>query len=582
MRIRCPLPCLLVFLWLLVVPTALSQEAGVVEETGKEGEEKERRPFQVSDVIHPTVAKLPTPEFNDRIVSLRMAISTSSEEAEKHVLQGMALIHAAWDYEAYRHFCAAAEIDPDCVMAYWGIVLSLASPNHEFLPQRVAAIDRMLTLVEALGTKLPSVEQDYAIAVAQLYSSEPGAAAKSLERILEKYPRNLQAGLLATFLQRDGYTEFGDALYGQEQAIKKMKVFRDAHPDNLSVLSFWAMLHSEAPDADEDLRNNVLPYVRKMVRLVPDFAPYQHLLGHFEWRCGNHQLAQEAFERSSELYAAYMEENKVSFHDCDGWVRSRMYLAVSLHSRGEIKKAIAVATQVSKLQVDPDRLGSPGANLVLWEGKNLTARLYMARGAGGDFDLAIAALPPKKEVMRYKDRTLSIFFLEGLRQYAACRKALMEGKLDDARLIREAMAVTGSTLMGLQANAMRSSSISEYLRATRTLEVYALELRGFIALHGDQSQRGSAYNWFQSAVDKQVRPAMLVPPGVMYPLERRVGDFHLSAGEPLKAAESFQEALKRRPNDLTCLLGYHSALLKLGKGAAAAEIQKQIDLVRGK
>ena len=240
MRIRCSLPLLWASLWLLVVPMALSQEAEEVNPPEK------ARPFQVSDVIHPTVAKLPVPEFNDRLVALRMAISTSSEEAEKHVLQGMALIHAAWDYEAYRHFCAAAELDPDCVMAYWGIVLSLASPNHEFLQQRVAAIDRMLTLVEAWGTKLPSVEQDYAIAVAQLYSSEPSAAAKSLERILEKYPRNLQAGLLSTFLQRDGYTEFGDTLYGQEQAIKKMKVYRDAHPDNLSVLSFWDAAYRDA------------------------------------------------------------------------------------------------------------------------------------------------------------------------------------------------------------------------------------------------------------------------------------------------------------------------------------------------
>jgi hypothetical protein len=114
------------------------------------------------------------------------------------------------------------------------------------------------------------------------------------------------------------------------------------------------------------------------------------------------------------------------------------------------------------------------------------------------------------------------------------------------------------------------------------LEVYALELRGFIALHGDKSQRGSAYNWFQSAVDKQIRPAMLVPPVIMYPLELRVADFHLRSGEALKAAESYQAALKRRPNDLACLLGYQSALLKLDRKANAEAIQKQIDLVRGK
>jgi len=545
-----------------------------------------KKAFKVGDVIHPTVAKMPVPQFNDRIVALRMPITTSSEDAEKHVLQGMALLHAAWDFEAYRHFCAAAQLDPDCVMAYWGITLSLAAPNHEFINERMAAINRMLDLVEAYENdpkrELPLIEQEYVIAVAQLFSSEPGASAKTLERILETYPRNLQAGLLATFLQRDGYTEFGDMLWGQEEAIRKMKLYLAEHPDNLSVLSFWAMLHAEAPDADVDLRENVLPYVRKMVRMVPDFPPYQHLLGHFEWRCGNHQLAQEAFERSSELYAAYMEKNKVSFHDCEGWVRSRLYLASALYSRGEIKKAIAVANQVAKLQVDGERLGSPGANLVMWEARTLPTRLLLARGAGGDFDAAMAALPGKDDKQLFKERTLSIFYLEGLRQYAAARKALLDGNVDNARLIREAFAVTGSTLMERQGNASRSSSMSEYFRAVKALEVYALELRGLIALQGDESQRGSAFNWFRSACDKQMVPTMLVPPSVVYPMELRLGDFHLRAGDPLKAAESFQEALKRCPNDLAGLLGYHSALLKLARSADAERIQKQIDLVRGK
>lgn len=575
-------PAVLLIVFGLMIQPGLSAPEDEAKPEGSVEEAPPQKRFKVGDVIHPVVARMPLPAFNDRIVALRMPISTKSEESEKHVLQGMALIHAGWDFEAYRHFCAAAQIDPDCVMAYWGITLSLAAPSHEFISQRSAAIDRMLALVGALGDKLPMIEQEYVIAVAQLFSDEPGASAKTLDGILEKYPRNLQAGLLATFLQRDGYTEFGDALYGQEQAIAKMKKYLDAHPDNLSVLSFWAMLHAEAPDAEGDLRVNVLPNVRKMVRLVPDFAPYQHLLGHFEWRVGNHRLAQEAFERSSELYAAYMEKNKVDFHDCDGWVRSRLYLAAAIYSRGEIKKAITVAKELSGLQVDEKRLRSTGANLVVWEGRTLPTRLYMARGAGGDFAQAKASLPGRDSKQLFKDRTLSIYYLEGLRQYAEGRKLLLEGNVDDARLVREAMGVTGKTLMGLRGNALRRSSMSEYFRAVKTLEVYALELRGLLALHGDRAQRGSAYNWFRSAVDKQIRPSMLLPPAIVYPMELRVADFYLRSGRPKEAAETYQEALARRPKDLSCLLGYHSALIQLKLNDDAALIQKEIDLVRGK
>jgi hypothetical protein len=118
-------------------------------------------------------------------------------------------------------------------------------------------------------------------------------------------------------------------------------------------------------------------------------------------------------------------------------------------------------------------------------------------------------------------------------------------------------------------------------RAVKALEVYALELRGLIALQGDRAQRGSAFNWFRSASDKQVRPSMLVPPMIPYPMELRLADFHLRSGEPLKAGESYQAALLRRPNDLATLLGYQSALVGLDRKVDAEKIQKQIELVRG-
>ena len=224
-------------------------------------------PFKVEFVIHPVVADLPPPDFYGEIVTEQMAISSKSEAAQKHVLQGIALIHAAWDFEAYRHFCEAVKLDPDCLMAYWGIGLALAAPNNEFAVQRMAAVDRMLDLLEAHGKDLPKMEQEYALCLALLFSSAAGQAADAFQELAERYPKNLLAGLLATYLQRDGYTEFGDPLYGQECAIARMRQYLVAHPDNLTVLEFWAMLHTEAPDADGNLRKEVLPYVRKIVRL---------------------------------------------------------------------------------------------------------------------------------------------------------------------------------------------------------------------------------------------------------------------------------------------------------------------------
>ncbi|NIP93897.1 MAG: hypothetical protein GWO24_10770, partial [Akkermansiaceae bacterium] len=71
--------------------------------------------------------------------------------------------------------------DPSCLMGYWGIGLALAAPNNEFARQRMVAVDRMLDLVDAkveVGEEEVPVasplERDYALALARLFSLQPG------------------------------------------------------------------------------------------------------------------------------------------------------------------------------------------------------------------------------------------------------------------------------------------------------------------------------------------------------------------------------------------------------------------------
>ena len=137
--------CVLV-LWGGVHP-ALAQEKEP-ESEGAAPKEWVPEDFTVGMVIHPAIARLPQPEMFPEIIATPMAITARHEAAQEHVLQGMAYIQSGWDYEAYRHFCEAARADPECLMAYWGIGLALATPNNEFIENRVAAVNRMLDLLK--------------------------------------------------------------------------------------------------------------------------------------------------------------------------------------------------------------------------------------------------------------------------------------------------------------------------------------------------------------------------------------------------------------------------------------------------
>src|SRR5262245_12427708 len=51
-------------------------------------------------------------------------VSTKSAEAQRYFDQGLAFMYAFNHDEAIRSFTKAAEIDPQCAMAWWGIALA--------------------------------------------------------------------------------------------------------------------------------------------------------------------------------------------------------------------------------------------------------------------------------------------------------------------------------------------------------------------------------------------------------------------------------------------------------------------------
>lgn len=55
---------------------------------------------------------------------VRFPVTSSSEDAQKFVSQGVAQLHGFWYFESERSFRQAAMLDPDCAIAYWGMAMS--------------------------------------------------------------------------------------------------------------------------------------------------------------------------------------------------------------------------------------------------------------------------------------------------------------------------------------------------------------------------------------------------------------------------------------------------------------------------
>ena len=120
-------------------------------------------------------------------------VTTKSADAQKFINQGVAQTHSFFYFEAERSFRQAAQLDPLCPMADWG--MAMANVNNakrakDFLKEAQK---------KALTAKLTRREQLYLDALAALYKD--GADGKSqkanhllgLESIVQEFPDDIDA-----------------------------------------------------------------------------------------------------------------------------------------------------------------------------------------------------------------------------------------------------------------------------------------------------------------------------------------------------------------------------------------------------
>jgi tetratricopeptide (TPR) repeat protein len=497
---------------------------------------------------------------------IQMAVTAATDKAQAHVNQGMNHIHGGWEFEASRHFAAAMREDPECLLAHWGMLMSLLTPSPETDSARVAVTARLLDLVErGNGTEL---ERGYCYGLIKYIEEGPTGAANAFRKVAEKFPNDMQATIFAALFSRGGYDEFGTATPDQEVAEKNLLALVEKYPDSPIPLNALLTIRAEAPDLSPSL-----DLAAKLSQMSPDYAPYFHLLGHYEWRSGRHGKAATAFGRASSQFEKWMKENKATVADCPEWGKAECYRIVSLVSKGDFDTAYAASRQVAATQIPKNRPTSPGARLLMWDAKTLPARILLHRGLPGNASEALASLPKPDETRAFRKHSLSYLWIDGLRLALDAERLISEKSFTSARDVTTALSQIGEGMSKTQAAANANGERSSWNRAFRALEVLASDLRGQLALAGPKERAGTAYNWFASAADRQRPAPMMYPPMILTPMAIRLGEYYLAANQPTEAVEAFQRALVAFPNDMHALLGLKSAFeaAKLPEDAAATE-----------
>jgi hypothetical protein len=523
----------------------------------------------LESAIPDSVKALPEPAIFDFPNGLQMAVTTASEKAQIHVNQGMNHLHGGWEFEASRHFAAAMREDPDCLLAHWGMVMSLLTPSPETDSARVAVTTRLLDLLDAgTGTEL---ERGYVFGLTKYLEEGPAGAAIAFRKVAAQFPNDLQAGIFAALFGRGGYDEMGSATPDQESSDKILLDLIEKFPLSPLPLNALLTVRAEAPDL-----SNSLELARKLCQVAPAYPPYFHLLGHYEWRCGEHGKATSAFGRAVSFFETWMKENKATVADCPEWVKAECYRIVAIVSKGESDTAYAAARKLAATPLPKNRGTSPGSRLLLWDAKTLPARVLLHRGLQGNADAALHSLPEPAEVKETRTSCLAFWWIDGLRLSLEARRLLDAGNFKEAQDVVAALTHQGETMTGSQTDAATRGERSSWGRAFRAMEVLASDLRARLALAGPPERAATAYNWFASAADRQRLAPMMSPPMILTPMASRLAGYQLSTGLPLEAIESYHRALTAFPNDMDSLIGLKAAYEKAQLPADVANTAKRI------
>jgi tetratricopeptide (TPR) repeat protein len=279
----------------------------------------------------------------------RRKVTTSSDAAQQYFDQGLAFLFGFNHDEAIRSFEAAAAIDPQCAMAFWGI--AAANGPHINNPAVDAAHAKAawsaLTKARALATAATKVEQALIEALAKRYADPQPAERKPLDEayaaalseVWKAYPDDADVGALTAEAMMDlhpwdQWTLAGEAQPGTEDVLRILDEVLARSPKHplalhLMIHAVEASPHPEKAEAAADRLRDLEPALGHMV----------HMPSHIDVRRGRWQDAVTANQKAIAADAAYRKTMpQQGFY--------RVYMAHNFHMlayaammQGESKKA---------------------------------------------------------------------------------------------------------------------------------------------------------------------------------------------------------------------------------------------------
>lgn len=265
--------------------------------------------------------------------------TSCTQSAQSIVSEGTLLLHHMMYQMASARFEAAAETDPSCAMAHWGVAMSNFHPlwpGIQSPPERekgLAAIERAEGL--DAGT---AIEEAYLAAAATFYDPEletypekKEAWAEAQRQIYADYPDNNDAAAFAALAMLAIASPGDRSLAIQREAGALLEGLHEKAPQHPGALHYVIHAYDYPPLAEA-----ALPFVQAYLELAPENPHALHMPSHIMTRLGRWEEAADLNRRSA---AAVIAQPMIGGTVSNHYPHALDYLTYALLQMGEAEEA---------------------------------------------------------------------------------------------------------------------------------------------------------------------------------------------------------------------------------------------------
>ncbi len=500
---------------------------------------------QVCHLPNATKAATKPAVLMDGYGKVHMAVTTKSAEAQAFFDQGLALMHSFWFYEADRSFERAAQLDPDCAMAQWGIAMS--DVNEE---RRNAAIKR----AKELSGKVTEREQLYLAAAEARYAGEKStvqnngflgasdAYQKAMRKLVSFYNDDLAAKLFLALASMSGYERDGTPRPGTMEAIALLQVVLSKSPNHLAAHHY--MIH--ATEAGKRAIDGV-PAADIYGPLAPKVGHAVHMPGHTYVHVDRWEDAARAFENSAEVDRAYIRDNKETTDHAAGPYGHNVHFLANVYGyQGRYRDGIRVSQELLDAALQKGEEKSRAG----FEGRLARLRI-LTRFEKWDEILDGKSLPDEGNYEVFKAWR---YYAQGLAQIGKNDLPAARATLDT--LERE-IAWDRDKFPKLK----DAPQLGRQRQQLRGLGVAPIELKARLAAR--EGKADEALKLLRDAIEEEIKLGYSEPPLYPQPMEEVAGKVCLELKRWKEAEEFFRAALERDPGSGRAYFG----LLQSQQGA---------------